>query len=315
MESALNLPWTEKYRPNIDDIIGHQTKIATLKSLIKNNELTHLLFYGPSGTGKTSTILACAKEMYGLQYKKYIMELNASDDRGIETVRNHIPTFASRSLNKTKLIILDEADAMTQDAQKALRRVMEDFSKTTRFCLICNDINKIIPGLISRCSKMNFGNLQTDQIKIRVSQIIQNENIKIDDLAIDKLISITNDLRQILNTLQCLHSLNQSIITENDINKYLCIPDETEIIKLITNIQKLQFPKAIEYATNLYLDNKWTLKHLINKISKYILKSNNYNDKQKIFIIKRLSNIDSKIVYSDSEIQLWDLVTIFKEMN
>ena len=158
--TKFSLPWIEKYRPNsLDEMIDHSEKINTLKSLIDKNEMTHLLFYGPPGCGKTSLILACAKEMYGDQYLRYILELNASDDRGIDTVRKKIPDFVKTASNKIRLVILDEADALTNDAQSALRRVIEDYSKNSRFCLICNNINKIISGLQSRCTKMRFGYL------------------------------------------------------------------------------------------------------------------------------------------------------------
>ena len=119
------------------------------------------MFYGPPGTGKTSTILACARKLYGKNFKAMVLELNASDDRGIAVVRNQITSFAgTRKLfdSGVKLIILDEADALTKDAQAALRRVIEKFSKTTRFCLICNYVSKIIPAIQSRCtySILNF---------------------------------------------------------------------------------------------------------------------------------------------------------------
>lgn len=141
-----NLPWIEKYRPkNLNDLISHAQIRQTLEKYIKNKNLPNLLLYGSPGTGKTSTILAASRNLYGSSFKYMVLELNASDDRGINTVRSTVKTFAeSKPPIQTdlnfKLVILDEADAMTKDAQAALRRMMEKYSRTTRFCLICNHV-------------------------------------------------------------------------------------------------------------------------------------------------------------------------------
>jgi GTPase SAR1 family protein len=151
MDKNINLTWVEKYRPKtLNEIISHNNILNTLNNLINNNKLPHLILYGPPGTGKTTTILACAKQIYGENYKSIILELNGSDERGISVVREHIKDFSnthimlSQIMNincKYKLVILDEADSMTIDAQFALRRIIEKFSGNTRFILICNYIN------------------------------------------------------------------------------------------------------------------------------------------------------------------------------
>ena len=154
-----NLPWVEKYRPkNLDDLISHTQIRETLNRFISQNNLPNLLFYGPPGTGKTSTMVACARKLYGSAASYMMIELNASDDRGINTIRNTVKTFAESHSPISceigfKLVILDEADAMTKDAQAALRRMMEKFSNTTRFCLICNYVSRIIAPITSRCAK------------------------------------------------------------------------------------------------------------------------------------------------------------------
>ena len=165
-----NLPWIEKYRPkNMDEIIDHQLKIQTLRNLMHRNELTHLLFYGAPGLGKTSLALSLARELYGDDYRMYILELNASDERGIDVVRNKIPHFIQSRSDRIKMVILDEADAMTSEAQNAIRRVMENAIRTSRFVLICNNIKKIIPELQSRCVKMRFAPL--DGVRVNVFEI------------------------------------------------------------------------------------------------------------------------------------------------
>jgi replication factor C subunit 3/5 len=180
-----NLPWVEKYRPEeLSDVISHTDIINTIDKLIEKNNLPNLLFYGPPGTGKTSTILACARRVNGPKFQSMVLELNASDERGIEVVRQQIKNFASSQKLFTqgmKLIILDEADAMTQTAQFALRRVMEKYIKSTRFCLICNYINKIIPALQSRCTRFRFGPLEKSQIQNRLRNIASKEGVKLQD--------------------------------------------------------------------------------------------------------------------------------------
>lgn len=140
----------------------------------------HLLFYGPPGTGKTSTIKAVAQQMYGKAYRSMTLELNASDSRGIDVVRDTIKTFAGTKSVFTygvKLVILDEADAMTSDAQAALRRVMEKYSKNTRFCMICNYVSKIIPALQSRCTRFRFAPLSEEQMQIQIKRVVTNEGL------------------------------------------------------------------------------------------------------------------------------------------
>lgn len=173
--------------------------------------------YGPPGTGKTSTVLAMAKELFGKEfYKHRILELNASDERGIQVVRDKIKKFAQRKIahNPDKecpplqLIILDEADSMTIDAQSALRRIIEAYSTNTRFCIICNYISKIIDPLASRCVKFRFSAIGADAQKQRLKMICEKENIKIEsDQVIDSLIEISEgDLRRSINTLQTCSS-------------------------------------------------------------------------------------------------------------
>ena len=176
-----------------------------------------MLFYGPPGTGKTSTILALAKELYGPEmFRTRVLELNASDERGISIVREKVKDFARMQLSNPpphykdrypcppyKIIILDEADSMTQDAQSALRRTMETYSKITRFCLICNYVTRIIDPLASRCSKFRFKMLDQGNATKRLEQIAENEHINLENGAVDKLIQCSEgDLRKAITFLQ-----------------------------------------------------------------------------------------------------------------
>lgn len=186
------------------------------------NQLPHMLFYGPPGTGKTSTILALAKELYGPEmFKSRVLELNASDERGISIVREKVKDFARMQLSNPppnykdrypcppfKIIVLDEADSMTQDAQSALRRTMETYSKITRFCLICNYVTRIIDPLASRCSKFRFKTLDEGNARKRIEDIAGKENVQVESGAIDALIKCSEgDLRKAITFLQSASKL------------------------------------------------------------------------------------------------------------
>jgi replication factor C subunit 3/5 len=163
--------------------------------------------YGPPGTGKTSTIVAAAKRMYGAsKYNSMTLELNASDARGINVVRNEIKEFAGTKQlfsKGIKLIILDEADAMTNDAQFALRRVIEKYTKNARFCLICNYVSKIIPALQSRCTRFRFAPLLPDQIRGRLEEVAKQENVPLTEDGVEAILDLScGDMRRVLNLLQ-----------------------------------------------------------------------------------------------------------------
>jgi replication factor C subunit 2/4 len=194
-------------------------------------QLPHMLFYGPPGTGKTSTVLALAKELYGPELiKTRVLELNASDERGISIVREKVKDFARMQLSNPspsyraqypcppyKIIILDEADSMTQDAQSALRRTMETYSKITRFCLICNYVTRIIDPLASRCSKFRFKSLDQGNAKRRVEEIAEWEGVKLEDGAAETLIKCSEgDLRKAITFLQSAARLVGAVQVKDD---------------------------------------------------------------------------------------------------
>lgn len=225
-ENIANLPWVEKYRPaTLNDLISHEDIITTIKKFIDQNQLPHLLFYGPAGTGKTSTILACARKLYTpAQFNSMVLELNASDDRGINIVRGEIMNFAStRTIfgSGYKLIILDEADAMTTDAQNALRRIIEKYTDNVRFCIICNYLSKIIPALQSRCTRFRFAPLNPEQVLPRLEYVAEQENLKITDDGKKALMDLSGgDMRKVLNVLQ---STWMAFKLVNEENVYTCV--------------------------------------------------------------------------------------------
>lgn len=312
-----NMPWIEKYRPNtLDEIIDHKIKIDILRKMSKTFNLPHLLFYGAPGSGKTSMIHACARDMYGENYKKFILELNASNDRGIETVRTLVCDFLkSGGNNIIKLVILDEADAMTNDAQSALKRIIETYSGVGRFCIICNNISKINQGIRSRCTEIKFTYLSPEQIKIKLREIIIIEKINITEDAIDRIIEINRDFRQILNLLQCLHfgiknnSNEINFITSEYINKYVGIPTDEDVLRIIKILNTKNYKEASHKLIELYLENKWDLRDILKYLLKYIIENDDIHDNNKIKIIKTISDIENKVInQSDIKIQLHSLL-------
>merc|ERR1719436_800918 len=198
---AEELPWVEKYRPDrIDDVAQQEEVVAALRKSLKTGELPNLMFYGPPGTGKTTVALALMKQFFGAKWKERVKELNASDERGIGAVREKVKTFAQLSVGgvadgsraKFRVVILDEADSMTHDAQAALRRIMEEFVQATRFIIICNYVSKIIEPLHSRCSKFRFQPVGGDFQKQRLLQICRQEDVKLGPNAVEKLILLSD---------------------------------------------------------------------------------------------------------------------------
>jgi len=191
----------------LEDLVAHEKIINIITTMIDSDNLPHLLLYGPPGTGKTSTIVAAAKRMYGAsKYSSMTLELNASDARGFGVVRNEIKEFAGTQQlfsKGVKLIILDEADAMTSDAQFALRRVIEKYTKNARFCLICNYVSKIIPALQSRCTRFRFAPLNPNQIRGRLQEVAKKEKVPITSDGVEAILDLSGgDMRRVLNLLQ-----------------------------------------------------------------------------------------------------------------
>lgn len=219
MSTAESQPWVERYRPkSIDEVASQQHAVNVLRKALTSANLPHMLFYGPPGTGKTSTILALARQLYGPELmRSRVLELNASDERGISVVRDKIKSFARAAVSAPnpdypsppyKIVILDEADSMTQDAQGALRRIMEQYSRITRFCLVCNYVTRIIEPVASRCSKFRFRPLDVASTEARLLHIAQMEGLRLNPDLVPVLIrSSEGDMRRSITYLQSIARL------------------------------------------------------------------------------------------------------------
>ena len=218
-----SIAWVEKYRPkSIADVASQDEVTDALKTAVASGSLPHLLLYGPPGTGKTSTVLALARDMFGPElFRQRVLELNASDERGISVVREKIKSFAAgavargattkdgRVVPPFKLIVLDEADSMTGDAQAALRRVMEKFTRVTRFCLICNYVSRIIEPLASRCAKFRFRPLPKEPMLERLSFVCTSEGVRTNEDGKLALLEASNgDMRRAITLLQSAAQFN-----------------------------------------------------------------------------------------------------------
>jgi len=211
--------WTEKYRPHsLDDIVNQEEIVNRLKSFVKAQNVPHCIFAGPPGTGKTTAALCLAHDLYGEGYREHVMELNASDERGINVVRETVKTFArTRSIGEVtfKILILDEADNMTSDAQQALRRTMERYTETARFILIANYSGKIIEPIQSRCAPFRFTYLAREDVVNRIQHISDRESLKISEGGVEAILEISGgDLRRTINVLQTAASVGKSIDAE-----------------------------------------------------------------------------------------------------
>lgn len=217
-----SIMWVEKYRPQkITDLVNQKEIVGSLTSLLKNvSEIPHLLFSGSAGVGKTTLAICLCRQILGDNWKEYTLELNASDERGIGMVRERVKKFSRfAGLDSSipfKIIILDEADEMTSDAQTALRRIIEDTSKTCRFILIANNVSKIIEPIQSRCAVFKFTRIAEKDVIVQIKEIAKKEKIKSDDDGLKAIYDYTEgDLRHAINLLQATASLGA--ITEENV--------------------------------------------------------------------------------------------------
>ncbi|KAH3883287.1 replication factor C subunit 5-like [Dreissena polymorpha] len=312
-----NLPWVEKYRPKqLDDLISHQDIISTINKFVSQNRLPHLLFYGPPGTGKTSTILAVAKQMYTPQeFHSMVLELNASDDRGIGIVRGQILSFAStRTIFKKgfKLVILDEADAMTRDAQNSLRRVIEKFTDNVRFCIICNYLSKIIPALQSRCTRFRFAPLSTEQMIPRLEHVIREESVTITPDGMNAVVTLANgDMRKSLNILQSC-SMAYDEIGED--NVYTCVghPLRKDIENIVYWILNENFTTAFNNIMNLKTAKGLALQDILTEVHQYVHKVD-LPMHVRLHLLEKMAEVEYRLVSGTNEkIQLSSLIAAFQ---
>jgi replication factor C subunit 3/5 len=314
-----NIPWIEKYRPNtIDEIVGNGQVISILDNMVEKNSLPHIILFGSSGTGKTSTVLAFAKKIYGKFYRHMILELNGSDDRGINVVREQIKEFCSTNnnlykmfnkKNMYKLVILDEVDSMTLDGQFALRRIIENYTENTRFCLICNYITKITPALRSRCLAFRYEPLSNDFIMDKLYDIMEKEKVDLEDQMIDKIVLKSGgDLRKSINMLQCLTTFAK-ISKNNDIGLLFNMIDNQDIKVILKELKSNNnFIEKFNKIKDVIDKKEYNLTEIIYYLIDEIIKNKEVNKK----IIKELSKLELKTYNNlDNDLIICSLIGTF----
>ncbi|KFM59168.1 Replication factor C subunit 4, partial [Stegodyphus mimosarum] len=303
----------------MDDVVYQEEVVAVLKKSLVKPDLPNLLFYGPPGTGKTSTILALSREIFGDMFHSRILELNASDERGIQVVRDKVKSFAQQTASAVrpdgrpcppfKIVILDEADSMTNAAQSALRRTMEKASKSTRFCLICNYISRIIEPITSRCSKFRFKPLSRETLTERLNYIATEENVTLEDGVLNAIIDFAEgDLRKAITLLQSSHRLKgDEGVTIADIADISGAVPVKWIKELITVCESDSYEKLEKFVSSLMYEG-YTTGQVINQLHDEILFSEVFNDKQKSAICEKIAICDKRLIDgADEYLQLMDL--------
>jgi len=298
------VPWVEKYRPRtVTDVAYQDQVVALLKKSLTGADLPNLLFYGPPGTGKTSTILAAARDLFGDIFKQRILELNASDERGIQVVRDKVKNFAQQTATGKrgdgkpcppyKIIILDEADSMTKDAQSALRRTMEKCGRSTKFCLICNYVSRIIEPITSRCAKFRFKPLAEDILVARVEMICEAEGVKLSEAgkaAITK--TSEGDLRKAITSLQSAARLKAGKeIEEEDVYEITGVIPVKYIEGILDVCQLNSYGRLEEFVDNMICEG-FSGHQMINQLQEYVVTSG-LTDQQKSEICGKLASAES----------------------
>eukprot|EP00094_Tigriopus_californicus_P011681 TCALIF_11286-PA protein Name:"Similar to RFC4 Replication factor C subunit 4 (Homo sapiens)" AED:0.30 eAED:0.30 QI:0/-1/0/1/-1/1/1/0/365 len=317
-------PWVEKYRPRtVEDVAYQDEVVSVLKKSLSGADLPNLLFYGPPGTGKTSTILAAARDLFGDMYRERILELNASDERGISVIRDKVKRFAQLSASGRrpdgrpcppfKVIILDEADSMTKDAQSALRRTMEKEGRSTKFCLICNYVSRIIEPLTSRCAKFRFKPLANTILQGRLEMIAAKEGIKVSEAGMGALLTTSEgDLRMAITTLQSCARLKSGgdgpeAITETDVSELSGVVSKEWLDRIMSTLQNNSY-FDMENLLQEFMCEGYSISQLIHQIHVQVVQDDHLSDGQKSQICEALAVSESRLLDGANEyLQLVDI--------
>jgi len=307
--------WSEKYRPlKLSEVINQKHVVERVKAFIKDKNIPNMLFTGPAGTGKTTVSLAIAHELYGKEWRFNVLEKNASDERGIDVIRGAVKDFArTKSIGEIpyKIIILDESDALTQEAQQALRRTMENFTSVSRFILICNYSSKIIEPIQSRCAVFRFKSLTEDDIKKFIKRIVEEEKLKISDDAYSAIIYLSEgDLRKVANILQASAALGEKITEEivYDVASQAKPDDVKEMLQLAL---KGNFEDARKKLQDMLLKQGLSGEDVIKEIHRQIY-SLDVSEQAKVQLIEKTGEYEFRISEGSSDlIQLEALLAQF----
>lgn len=311
--------WIEKYRPtSLDDVVGQEEIVRRLKSYVRSRNVPHLMFSGPPGVGKTAAAISMVKELFGDDWRANFIELNASDERGIDVVRHKVKDFARTApLGDTefKVIFLDEADALTNDAQSALRRTMERYSSICRFILSCNYSSKIIEPIQSRCAVYRFRSLSDQAVTERMKKIAKDEGVKVTEGGMNAIVYVARgDMRKAINALQAA-SLMEDSVTEETIYQITATARPEQIKELIEAAIAGKFTQARSLLDELLLVQGLSGEDVIIQIHRQMLSLMDSDDLSATTVVRlmdRIGEIDFRMTEGANErIQLEALLAYF----
>lgn len=318
------LPWVEKYRPVVlEDIVGNEESVNRLKVIAEEGNMPNLILAGSPGIGKTTSMLCLARALLGPSvYRKAVLELNASDARTLDVVRNRIKSFSQTKVTipngRHKIVILDEVDAMTKSAQQALRRIMELYSQTTRFALACNQSSKIIEPIQSRCAIVRFRSLAPDDVFNRLSEIIKKENINFEQKGLEAIIFCAEgDMRNAINTLQACAE-GYGFVGSDNVFKVVDQPHPIAIRKILHHCRGCYLSEALKELSILIKVKGYCAQDLIESFSKVIRNNinNDLNERTQLLYIKEVGRVHVRIAQGVcSELQLAGLLARFCDVS
>jgi replication factor C small subunit len=295
--------WIEKYRPRtLADIEGHENIVERLESYVRRNDLSHMLFSGPAGTGKTTSAMTIARELYGDDWQEYFLELNASDERGIDVVRERVKSFARTSFggHEYRIIFLDEADALTSDAQAALRRTMEQFSDNVRFILSCNYSSQIIDPIQSRCAVFRFSPLSDAAVESQVHRIAAAEGIEITDDGVDALVYVAGgDMRKAINGLQAA-SVTGDVVDEQAVYEITSTARPEEIKEMVEHALDGDFTAARSTLDTLLTDEGIAGGDILDQLHRAVWEFD-IEDEAAVRLLDRIGEADYRITEGANE--------------
>jgi len=290
--------WTERHRPNtLDDLVGQEEAVERMKKWVDDPSCPHLILNGPAGSGKSSAAVAFAKDKYGDKWRSNLHEMNASDDRGIDVVRNQIKEFARESPDgdfNYKIIFLDEADNLTKDAMSALRRVMEKYSDQTRFFLSMNYLNKVIDPIQSRCTVLPFNKLQDNEIEQLITRILNEEGIEYQESAINKIVEyVDGDARRAVQTLQT--SVEDGELTEDLLDVVGGQVDREVLDEMLSDALRGNMESVHNSLVYDVIPNTIDYSRLLNELMKTIRDSEEVHDDIRWYLIAEIGDTERAI--------------------
>jgi replication factor C small subunit len=302
-EAARGEIWIEKYRPErLDEVAGHEDITERLSRYVERDDLPNLLFSGPAGVGKTTSAVAIAKELYGDDWESNFLELNASDQRGIDVVRDRIKNFARSSFggHNYRIIFLDEADSLTSDAQSALRRTMEQFSNNTRFILSCNYSSKIIDPIQSRCATFRFGPISDEGVTEQILQVAEQEGIETTEEGIEALVyAADGDMRKAINALQAAAVMGE-VVDEEAVFTITSTARPEEIEEMVTYAIEGDFSKSRSILDDLLTNKGMAGGDIIDQLHRSVWEFE-LSDEATVRLMDRVGEVDYRITEGANE--------------